>query len=228
MNLQRPGTAAASGGRKPGLLISWTPVNPFALLLKSFRLPHFICGNLSAVGLALPAAKSGSPYEALLGEAFASLDAHVRRAHLPPLHAEGTMDVVHGAGWLTRPLIWLMKLPAAGRNQPARLDVAADGPEVVWTRRIGGAVLRTRERARGSRLEERSGLGSISFDLAVDDGALLYRQSSIYFAGLPLPALLSPRVGAVVSPITDGWRVVVTVEWRGRILCRYGGAMRAS
>ena len=75
---------------------------------------------------------------------------------------------------------------------------------------------------------ERSGLGSVSFDLAVEDGALLYRQSSIHVAGLPVPSSLSPRVGAVVSATAEGWHVVVTVTWRGRFVCRYGGAIRAS
>jgi hypothetical protein len=175
-----------------------------------------------------PAPKSCSPYEALLGEAFASLHAHVRRAHLPPLSAEGTMDVEHGAGWLMPPMIRLMKLPAEGRGQAVRLDVIEDGPELLWTRRIGRSILRTRQRARGSRLVERSGLGRIAFDLAADHGALLYRQSSIHVAGLPVPSSLSPRVAAVVSATANGWHVVVSVTWRGRIVCRYAGAIRPS
>jgi hypothetical protein len=125
-------------------------------------------------------------------------------------------------------MIWLMKLPAAGPRQPVWLDVAEDGSELVWTRRIGGSILGTRQRASGSRLVERSGLGCVSFDLAVEDGALLYRRSSIHVAGLPVPSSLSPRVDAVVSATAEGWRVVVTVEWRGGIVCRYAGTIRAS
>jgi hypothetical protein len=169
------------------------------------------------------AARSCSPHEAVLGEAFASLHPHVRRAHLPPLRAEGTIDVEHGPGWLARSIVRFMNLPAAGPGQPARLDVAGNGSEVVWTRGIGGSVLRTRQRASGSRLVERSGVGRISFDLAVENGALLYRQASIHVAGLPMPSSLSPRVGAIVSGTEEGWRVAVTVEWRGRLVCRYGG-----
>src|SRR5262245_7387569 len=170
---------------------------------------------------------SCSPYQAVLGPTFASLHAHVRRAHLPPLRAEGTVDVEHGPGWLTPPMIWLMKLPASGLRQPVRLDVAQDGPELVWTRRIGRSVLQTRQRANGSRLVERSSLGRVSFDLAVEGGALLYQQSSFHVAGLPLPSWLSPRVGGVVCPTTEGWSVAVTVKWRGRIVCRYAGTIRA-
>ena len=173
-------------------------------------------------------ARSCSPYEAILGEAFASLHAHVRRAHLPPLRAEGTIDVEHGVGWLVRPMIWLMKLPRAGLHQPVRLEVTADASELVWTRRIGGVILRTRQHTSGSRIAERSGLGCVTFDLAVRDGALLYRQASIRFAGLPVPSVLSPRVGAVVSPLAEGWHVAVTVDWRGWLLCRYAGPIHAS
>jgi len=150
---------------------------------------------------------------------------------MPPLRAEGTLDVEHGPGWLTGPMIWLMKLPAAGSGQAVRLDVAKDGSELVWTRRIGGSVLRTRQyatAASGSRLVERSGLGRVSFDLTVENGAPLYRQSAIHVAGLRVPSSLSPRVDAVVSATEEGWRVMVTVTWRGRIVCRYAGAIRAS
>ena len=137
------------------------------------------------------------------------------------------MDVEHGPGWLTPAMIWLMKLPAAGPGQPVRLSVDQDGPELVWTRRIGQSVLQTRQRAKSSRLVECSSLGRVSFDLTVDGGALLYRQSSIHVAGLPLPSSLSPCVGAVVSPTREGWSVAVTVNWRGRLVCRYAGAIRA-
>jgi len=183
--------------------------------------------NVTTVGLALPT-RSGSPYEAVLGEAFASLHAHVRRAHLPPLRAEGVLDVDHGSGWWSPPMIWLMNLPAAGPGQAVQLNVAQDGSELLWTRRIGKSILRTRQRAIGSRLVERSGLGRISFDLAVEDDALVYRQSSIHVAGLRVPSSLSPRVGAVVSATAEGWQVVVTVEWRRRIVCRYAGTLHAS
>lgn len=190
--------------------------------------PARVYDKLCAVELARAVTRSCSPYEAILGEAFASLHAHVRRAHMPPLCAEGTIDVEHGVGWLVRPMIRLMKLPRAGFRQPVRLEVTGDGSGLVWTRCIGGVILRTRQRASGSRIAERSGLGCVTFDLAVENGALLYRHASIRVAGLPLPPLLSPRVGAVVSPTAEGWHVAVTVKWRGWLLCRYAGAIHAS
>ena len=167
-------------------------------------------------------------YEAVLGEAFASLHAHVRGAHVAPLRAEGTIDVEHGPGWPARLMISAMKLPAAGGRQPVELDVVEDDAELIWTRRIGSSVLRTRQSASGSRLVERSGVGRVSFDLVVEDGALLYRQSSIHLAGLPVPSSLGPRVGAVVSATGNGWHVVVNVTWRGRMVCRYAGNIHTS
>jgi hypothetical protein len=178
--------------------------------------------------LGLRAAASGSLYEAALGPAFAGLHPQVRRAHLPPLRAEGTMDVEHGSGVLARLIVRLMNLPGAGRRQPVRLDVSARGQELEWSRRIGSSNLRTHQRARASQLEERSGLARISFDLSVEAGALLYRQSALHLAGLPVPSSVSPHASAVVSGTVDGWRVMVTVVWRGRIVCRYAGVMRAS
>ena len=129
---------------------------------------------------------------------------------------------------MRRPLIWLMKLPAVGCRQPVRLDVVEDGPDLVWTRRIGSSILRTRQHATGARLVERAGIGRVSFTLAAEGGALRYRQSTFQVTGIVLPAWLSPRVSATVSATPDGWHVAVTVTWRGRLLCRYGGAIRPS
>ena len=147
---------------------------------------------------------------------------------MAPLRAEGTIDVEHGRGWLARAIIRVMKLPAAGPRQPVRLDVAEDGAGLVWTRRIGNTLLQTQQRASGTWIVERSGLGRIAFALSPEDGALLYRQTSITVAGLPVPRWLGPSVSAAVSPHADGWHVEVTVTWRGRAVCRYAGAIRAS
>ena len=125
-------------------------------------------------------------------------------------------------------MIWLMKLPAAGPKQAAQLQVAAEGDELIWSRQIGRSQLRTRQRASRSWLVERSGLGRVSFNLAADNGALNYRHASIHLAGVQVPSPLRPCVSAVVAATDDGWRVAVTVEWRGRLVCRYSGAMRES
>ena len=174
---------------------------------------------------AVSGAGTSSPYQILLGEAFASLDAHVRRGHLAPLAAEGTLDVRHGTGWLTPLLVRLMNLPAAGRGQRVRLDVTPAGAGLEWTRRIGSSVLRTRQRVAGALLVEHNGIGSVAFALKAEDGALLYRQVSMRVAGILVPSFIRPRVSARVSPAAQGWRVEVAVTWRGHLVCAYTGML---
>jgi len=170
-------------------------------------------------------AESSSPHQTVLGEAFAHLDPGVRRGHLPPFAAEGSLDVQHGTGWLTPLMIRLMQLPGAGRGQRVRLDVTAVGSDAEWTRRIGPSVLRTRQRAVGSRLVEYNGRGCVAFALEIEDGTLVYRQVAMRLAGIPVPAMVTPRVSARVSPAAGGWRVEVAVTWRGGLVCRYAGVM---
>ena len=166
-----------------------------------------------------------SPYRTLLGEAFDSLPANVRRAHQVPLVAEGTLDVEHGNHWLTPLMIQLMKLPGAGRGQRVRLELIEAGPDVEWMRRIGSSVLRTRQRAIGRRLVEYNGIGWIAFELAVADDSLVYRQLSIGLGRVVIPSRISPHVRARVSPAAMGWRVEVNVTWRAHLVCRYDGVL---
>ena len=167
------------------------------------------------------------PYREILGDTFARLDAEVQRAHLAPLVAEGTLDVEHGTHWLTPLMIRLLRLPSQGRGQPVRLDVASEGAEVAWTRRIGSRVLRTRQHASGRALVERHGVGCIAFALAVEDKSLVYEQIGMSAAGVTLPPQVCPRVRARVSAAPEGWHVDVEVAWRGHLVCRYAGVVAA-
>jgi hypothetical protein len=168
-----------------------------------------------------------SPYVTVLGDAFSRLDPRVQRAHLAPLRAAGALDVHHGAHWLTRGLVALMRLPAAGDRQPVELRVTTAGHEVEWMRQIGAVVLRTRQHAHAGRIVERHGAARVTFDVSVEDASLVYRQASIRVAGIPLPALVSPRVHARVSADGSGWRVDVRVTWRDHLVCRYSGSVAA-
>ena len=166
-----------------------------------------------------------SPYRMLLGEVFDLLPAHVRHAHEVPLVAEGTLDVEHGTHWLTPLMIHLMKLPVAARGQRVRLELMADGPDVIWMRRIGSSTLRTRQRAIGGRLIESNAIGWIAFHLAVAEDSVVYRQLAIGVGRVAIPSPIGPHVAARVSPVAVGWRVDVTVTWRGHLVCRYGGVL---
>jgi hypothetical protein len=167
-----------------------------------------------------------SPYQQILGQAFELLHPNVREAHLAPLVGKGQLDVLHGTFWLAPLLVGLMKLPAAGKEQPVKLSVAANDRNVEWNRSIGKSILRTYQHADGCRLVERNGPGSVSFELDIVDGALHYKQASMKLAGLTIPKGIMPRVAGVVGPTKFGWRVEVSVTWRGHLICRYGGELK--
>lgn len=142
------------------------------------------------------------------------------------MDARGTMTVGRGSHPLTPLVAKLLQLPDAGAAQPVELRVRSRSGELVWTRQIGSARLETRQIARGHRLVETNGVGSVTFDLIVEKGTLLYRQVSMRCAGLPLPGVLAPSVWASVSPTESGWDVTVIVTWRGHLMCEYTGRMR--
>ena len=174
-----------------------------------------------------------SPYRDLLGPTYDLLAPSVRAAHEAPLSAEGAMDVVHGDRLLTPLLIRIMKLPARGTNLPVVLHVMTEPvnqlaqPTMVWRRQIGTTVLDTRQFARDGRLVEQSGPGNVEFALQADShGSLHYSDVACRFMGVSLPRFLAPRVRARVSANDSGWHVEVNVQWRGRLVCRYAGAMR--
>jgi hypothetical protein len=170
----------------------------------------------------------GSVYRAVLGPAFAQLHPFVQQAHLAPLVATGTLDVERGRHWTTPILAHLMSLPRAGTAQPVRLDVFAAGDGMRWRRRIGRVPLQTTQQHQDGRLVERHGLGRIVFSLEARGGALLYHQVAMHVGGLPVPDRVAPQVTAIVAPDVEGWTVNVHVTWRGRLVCRYAGRIRAA
>jgi hypothetical protein len=174
-----------------------------------------------------------TPYQALLGDAFNTLHPNVRRAHEAPLNAHGAFDVVHGTHRLTRMMVALMKLPAAGSRIPVVLSVVIgparmnSGPLTMrWERRIGRTRLSTCQHAHRGFLIEENGLGRVVFSLRAANGCLLYEHAWLGFLFLRVPPVLSPRVRARVSPDARGWHVEVIVEWRGHLICRYSGTMQ--
>ena len=181
-----------------------------------------------AVNVARRGVPAPSPTETALEGAFLALHSNVRRAHVAPLTAAGTMDVAHGSHWIAPVLIKLMNLPPAGAAQPVRLVVTSDGNELEWRRQFGSALLRTRQRATGTTIVERNGLGRIVFSVRAVDGALVYHQLSMSVAGIPVPACVAPRVESRVSSTAGGWHVDVRVTWRAHFVCRYAGCMAAA
>jgi hypothetical protein len=128
----------------------------------------------------------------------------------------------------------MMNLPAAGDSRAVSLRVTIDdspiarsGATMTWMRQIGGTRLDTCQFARHGHLVEEAGPGSVEFRLHVDeDGSLVYESARCRFLRIPVPRVFAPQVRASVGPTSAGWRVDVVVEWRGHLICSYGGLMQ--
>jgi len=171
----------------------------------------------------------------VLGAAWSDLDSSVRRAHPDgTAHAEGTLRVSHGAGWLRRLVLWLGGLPTVSEGAPVRLVVGQQGQGERWQRAFGRRRLVTDQYdVPGGLLGERLGLLELRFHLAVEDGALVYRQAGLALRlgrwRAPLPHRLAFRVAGREGPATRPDRtclsVVVADPWGGLIFA-YAGEVR--
>jgi hypothetical protein len=102
-------------------------------------------------------------------------------------------------------------MPRAGADVPVRLHVVVDGDRERWVRHFGRQRLSSIQWAQGALLLERRGLVSFSSGLVVRRSRLIYEFRRAWFAGIPLPASLSPYVDGYVDAGEDGWRVVVHI-----------------
>lgn len=146
---------------------------------------------------------------ALLGEAFDTLPAPVRRLHLRGGAAcyAGEVQVDRGRHPLARFCAWATRLPPAGGGALQVEIVAGDGRE-AWTRRIGGRAMPSRlwagRGALAGLLCERLGLVVFGFALSVEPGPhgarIVWRVARLRVLGLlPLPARWFAGVEAVES-----------------------------
>jgi hypothetical protein len=144
-------------------------------------------------------------YPSLLGGAWASLDAPVRRLHLRASQGTagaGVFAVERGTSAGARLCGWWMRLPAGGERVPVELAVRATPRGDRWIRSFAGCVLETLQYARGEGvLAERWGPIECRFRLEAQDGALAYRQIGAWLRvgplALRLPHALAPSVTGV-------------------------------
>ena len=161
-----------------------------------------------------------SLYPRLLGGHWSRVNPEIRAVHLAgsagALEAKGSFMVRHGGGGLARLLVRLLKMPVEGDGVETRLRVLQEGAGERWCRTFADRRLSTVQYESGGLLAERFGLLELRFRLAVEGGALLYRQSGA-FVGLgvlmlPLPKRISPQVSAREEPMAASRRVRSTVR----------------
>jgi hypothetical protein len=152
-------------------------------------------------------------YRRILGPQFEALPEVLRTFHdaAEGGKARGTLQVERGRGFLRNALASILGLPRAGKDVPVRLEVKVVGDREHWLRHFPGHCLRSVQWAKGNLLMESARLGSFASALVVDRSSLRYEFRRAWFAGIPLPAWLSPYIEGRVEAGQSGWRVTVHV-----------------
>jgi hypothetical protein len=115
---------------------------------------------------------------------------------------------------LGRVISWLCQFPAAASESPISVEFEMRGAGEVWTRRVGGRVMRSRQYigARGARGSVVEQFGALAFDLgfAMVGGRIDLVLTGARLLGIPLPRACWPRIKA--SERAEGDRFQFDVE----------------
>jgi hypothetical protein len=120
-----------------------------------------------------------------------------------PSHWKGRCTVIGAQTLAGRVTAWLFQLPAATDGAPIVVEFAASGTGELWTRRLGGRVMRSRQfiglrRPKGW-IVERFGILDFDLEVQVGDGRLRLSMRGMRCCGLPLPRALWPAIEATES-----------------------------
>ena len=173
---------------------------------------------------------SETPYAALVGEAWASLPAGVRRSHTVPLVASGTLRVSGPDSLLGGLVAKFAKLPPAGDCVVATLHARRRGERVFWERTFGDMRAVSDHVVGESCFIERAGPYTILIRPKVENGMLIHRQVGLRIFGIPMPKLFGPRVSGVVSAGQSdvSWNIAIRIANPvAGVLCSYVGEMTA-
>ncbi|MDF0600148.1 DUF4166 domain-containing protein [Psychromarinibacter sp. C21-152] len=126
-----------------------------------------------------------------------------RGVELPPLlrrFHDGRAQVWRGTATVTRGRRWPVPLilraagfPPEGAEVETVISVAPAGDGMVWERRFGGHVTRSRLRDRAGRVEEGFGPFRLALVPRAVAGGVALEVAGLWLLGLPLPRLLWPR-----------------------------------
>jgi hypothetical protein len=152
-------------------------------------------------------------YRRVLGSHFDELPAVLKQFHdrAEGGRACGTFRVVRGDGVIRNTVAELLRMPRAGEHVAILLEVIVEGNRERWLRHFPGRCTRTVQWADGNVLMERFGPVSFSSAVVVQGTRMRYEFVRAWFAGVPLPAWLSPFVDGYVDAGDTGWRVAVHI-----------------
>lgn len=166
-------------------------------------------------------------YQTVLGGDFDLLPETLRRFHAEPgLYWAGEAEVERGSSPLVGMLLWMMRMPLAGR-QRCSVQVEADAQGEIWARQFGQRRMVSRQQACGAGLSE--GVGPVCLRLAseVRAGTLSQRSTGASVLGLPLPGSLAPAVTGREWAEGERLHFDVTTTMAGLPMLRYRGWLEA-
>ena len=170
----------------------------------------------------------GSLYQRALGDTFDRLPSVLIGFHeaASVATAEGTFRITRGRGIVGGLAATLMQLPCAGEKVSVRLEVSVEGEVERWIRYFGAQRLVTRQWIEHGLLIEAAGPLRFGFRLSADEAGMRFEMERCWLLGMPLPKVMSPQVGAVVTGHGACWiaAVEVHVPLLGRLV-RYEGEM---
>ena len=133
-------------------------------------------------------------------------------AHVPPLMARGTANVVRPGGRLANWVTDRLRLPKAGLELPVAISVRDVDGVLHWERTFGDSHLATTQTLEAGLMHETLGAHRITFRVTTSDGTAVYESVGSRWRGISIPSVLCPKACGVVSPNGDGWKVAIEVH----------------
>jgi uncharacterized protein DUF4166/saccharopine dehydrogenase-like protein len=235
----------AEGGDGP-----FVPVLPAAALVRKLAAGHPIargavpCLGLASLGEILAEARRAhlqiasawsdgvlrpSLYRRVLGGTYEEMPAAWRALHDSGVSIwKGQCVCDPAETWVGRLLSRLFQFPVADSEAPISVEFTMSGAGEIWTRRIGGRTMRSRQyigvrKKRGAVVEQ---FGPLAFDLdlPIENGRMDLVMTGARFLGISLPRGCWPRVKAFETGAEGKFRfdVEIGLPVIGRLV-RYRG-----
>jgi NAD(P)-dependent dehydrogenase (short-subunit alcohol dehydrogenase family) len=142
-----------------------------------------------------------SLYRRVLGSAYEEMPAPWRALHDSGASTwQGQCVCDPAETWIGRLISRLFQFPVADSEAPISVEFTGSGAGEVWTRRIGGRVMRSRQyigtRGKRGAVVEQFGPLAFDLDLPITKGRMDLVMTGVRFLGVALPRWCWPRIKA--------------------------------
>jgi NAD(P)-dependent dehydrogenase (short-subunit alcohol dehydrogenase family) len=170
-----------------------------------------------------------SLYRRVLGGAYEEMPAPWRALHDGGASTwKGQCVCDPAETWVGRAISRLFQFPASQSEAPISVEFTMSGAGEIWTRRIGGRVMRSRQyigvRGKRGAVVEQFGPLAFDLDLPIERGRVDLVMTGARCVGIPLPRWCWPRIKAFETGAGGKFRFDVEIGLPGiGRLVRYRG-----